>query len=564
VRARTRALKAFEEKNVAEFRAALSDSDQKERQLRQNLEKLWPADSPGRAIVVQEYAADRRTFRRLQDLLVKEIAAIEASHRQLEAELRKRSRTLSLEAFLSSPGKQPAAIHLDGYDTIKAESLVRRDPLGLDLQPDERKRLTEQMQASRELAETLERLRRGEVELNQAVRRIVSQLSPHLDEIAGKADRLYKETLDPTALRSRVAQTQKLFDDFVVAAEESKPQVVAAAKANLQKARDDLVTALPKDLQTAQGSVQQLVAKVRDLRGKWQQGKPDALTPEALANLIVDASQTVRDIRAAASQIPKVIDNVRSKTREVTAKLEAELKQEAAELLASAEGTALRADLQRYVTDVQGIESLINDVANLVTALQQNAAELPAATSSTLDIPLDQIKNTFINLEQTPRLTGDLITVRATLKSGEQVTETSIASFRVDRYGHYADLSPAVVLVKPREIAGNDNGFRFAPTLSWLYHWGPRPDDASRTAYWYRMFDPSVGIHSAFLNFNSPTSSGSAQIGLGATLGFWKNRLQFGYGVNLMARSADEGRNYYFIGSDLIGLLQAIGIAKPQ
>lgn len=561
VRARARALKAFEEKNVAEFRDALKESNSKETLLRQNLEKLWPATSPSRSIVVQEYGKDRRTFRPLQELLVKEVAAIEASHRQLEADLRKRSRTLSLEAFLTSPGKQPAAIHLDGYDTIKAESLVRRDPLGLDLQPDERSKLNEQMNASRELADTLNRLRNGEVEVNQAVRRIAAQLSPRLGAIAEEANDLYKEALESSV---RIKQTQEIFDAFLAVAEASEPRVGAAAKASLRKARDDLVKGLPKDLQAAQSSVQQLVNRVNDLRAKWQQGKPDALTPDVLANLIIDATKAVNDIRAAAAQVPQVVAGVKKQTSDAATRLEAELKQEAAKLLDSAEFAALRADLRRYVADVERIEGLIGEVTSFVTALQQNAAELPAATSSTLDIPLDQIKNTFINLEQTPRLAGDLITVRATLKDGGQASETSIASFRVNRYGHYFELSPAVVLAKPQQIAGNDTGFRFAPTLSWLYRYGPRPDDTSSPATWLRLFDPSIGIHSAFLNFNSPTSNSAAQIGLGATFALWKNRLQFGYGVNLMARSADEGRIYYFIGSDLIGLLQAVGVMKPQ
>jgi hypothetical protein len=95
-----------------------------------------------------------------------------------------------------------------------------------------------------------------------------------------------------------------------------------------------------------------------------------------------------------------------------------------------------------------------------------------------------------------------------------------------------------------------------------MYHWAPRPESTATGAGLVRTLDPSIGIHSAFLNFNSPTSSTSAQIGLGVTFALWKNRLQFGYGRNLMAKSDDEGRNYFFVGSDLIGLLQTIGIVK--
>ena len=48
----------------------------------------------------------------------------------------------------------------------------------------------------------------------------------------------------------------------------------------------------------------------------------------------------------------------------------------------------------------------------------------------------------------------------------------------------------------------------------------------------------------------------------GATLSFWKERLQLGAGVNLMGEADDDGRYYYFVGSDLISLLDMVGIGN--
>jgi hypothetical protein len=73
-----------------------------------------------------------------------------------------------------------------------------------------------------------------------------------------------------------------------------------------------------------------------------------------------------------------------------------------------------------------------------------------------------------------------------------------------------------------------------------------------------------VGIHTAFLNFDTGESSEAIQIGLGATLALWENRLQFGAGYNLMADSNDDGRYYFFVGTDLIGLLQTVGLTGRQ
>ena len=162
-------------------------------------------------------------------------------------------------------------------------------------------------------------------------------------------------------------------------------------------------------------------------------------------------------------------------------------------------------------------------------------------------------------MSTTTRQVGDTITVRATLLENKAEKDKTTVTFQVAQYGWYAELSPAVVLVKPSKLDGAYDGFRFAPTLSWINHYMPRPDDTSWYDYVLRGFQPGIGIHSAFTNF---ASNQSVQIGLGLTISLWTNRLQFGVGQNLMADSAHEGKYYYFIGSDLIGLLQSMGLAK--
>lgn len=46
--------------------------------------------------------------------------------------------------------------------------------------------------------------------------------------------------------------------------------------------------------------------------------------------------------------------------------------------------------------------------------------------------------------------------------------------------------------------------------------------------------------------------------GLGATFSLWDDRIIVGAGYNLFAEEANDGRVYYFIGSSLIPLLQAL------
>ena len=116
-----------------------------------------------------------------------------------------------------------------------------------------------------------------------------------------------------------------------------------------------------------------------------------------------------------------------------------------------------------------------------------------------------------------------------------------------------------MALVRPDQLNGAYDGFRFAPTLSWLHTYTPRPDETQWSANLCRSIEPSAGIHTAFLNFETDLGGSALQIGLGVTLSFWDKRLQLGAGTNLMADSREHGRFYYFIGTDLIGILQSLG-----
>ena len=460
-----------------------------------------------------------------------EIASIDAAHRKIESELRARRRTLSLEAFLLSPGKQAAAIHLDGYDSIKEQSLVRSDPFGLDLSAQERESLNAQIAATQTLADTLERLRRGEIALNEAVRRTLSEMSPDIAALVSEAGSL-RERLNSKELERRRSETRELVD-----------KALGSVKVALQSERDDLLAALSAE-----------AGALTD---------PALTTPLALSKVIEQTVEVAKKFEGARASLSSLAGKAEKRAGEFVQKLVDEAKAGGREALKSAEVLELRENLGDYARDVQQAASLFTKVVLLLSRVQtRGIAEMPPSTSLAFDVPLGNLRDTFINLEATPRRIGDVVALKATLKDGTKVVDTSVANFRVDRYGYYAELSPAVVLARPNKLVGGNDGFRFAPTLSWMHHWAPRPENPSTLAFGFRALDPAIGIHSAFTNFSSGTSSDSVQIGIGGTLSLWKDRLQFGLGYNLMARPPNEGRYYLFIGSDLIGLLQAVGIAK--
>lgn len=553
-------IETYEKRNTNpdEFFKARGVSEQLERDMLVKLANLWRGTDD---VTYREFSnayngePDSKNF---HVFLRQKIAALDAPHRRIEREAKARERTLVMEAFLVSPGKDPAAIHLDGYDSIKAESLRRADPLGLDLSPEELARLEKQVKSSEELARTLEQLRRGELALKDAVDKLAVQAVPEINELISAAEELAKR-LDAHTLEARRVKTKNLLNKFLAALAKQNEQLADQKKAGLQIERDWIIQALLGEAEVFRNQLRDFLTTARQLRTDWQK--------ETSSSMGVSLFRKAKGLAQSFNQMKKNYPDLATaiETR-VSNFLEESLKAASdaeMEVLKSKEVLDLRADLQQYVRDVKDISAFINKARDTASVLgTQPVPVLPATGAASLQVPLNKIKDTFIDLEQTPRMVGDFITVRATLKDGEQVLDTSLARFQVGRFGHYAEMSPAVVLVKPQQIAGTDTGFRFAPALSWMYHWAPRPEATRTGAYFVRVLDPSIGIHSAFLNFNSPTSSTSAQIGLGVTLAFWKNRLQIGYGYNLMAKSSDEGRNYFFVGSDLIGLLQAIGVAK--
>lgn len=558
VKARLELIAAYKQRDLKDFQKAASARARLEIELIDRLKALWPESDSNYSRLVDAY--DPPSFTKLQAFLGREIETIDAANRAYEEQLKKRQRTLSVEAFLSSQAKEEtatAAIHVEGYDSIKAQSLNTRDRLGLDLSPQEYERLQAQMQATQDFAAALERLRRGEATLNETVRQVRSQMAPEIGKLLEEAERLAAD-LSKQKLTARRAETQKLVEAYLDVLkttagkthDDSSKALRTQLNALLEELKaDDFVAAATNWVQTA-----------KTLRTQWEAA---AVKPDDVLKLIQQTNQAIGKFNSFRESLPARADDIEKRITAFFDTTLAELEKQSHDLAASGEAVRLRDDLRGYARDFRRVASFVQQVLALRAAEVNPVAEIPASTSAAFNVPLEDIKNTLVDLEATPRVVGDVVTVKATLKdASKKELETSVATFRMGRYGYYADLSPAVVLIKPNELAGGDDGFRFAPTLSWMHHWPPRPEETGTWASIRRSLDPAIGLHTAFTNFTSSTSNDSVQIGIGLTLSFWKNRLQFGYGYNLMARTHEEGRRYFFVGSDLIGLLQAAGIAK--
>jgi hypothetical protein len=556
VQARQRAIEAYRTGGLAEFTQAKKDAATIERSLLSKLTNIWPDGTDEYYRLEEVY--DPPHFSALQGFLQEKIAAIEAADSEFSRQVKNRRRELSLEAFLNSPGKETVAIHLEGYDLIQEGTLQRHDRFGLALSAEEKQRLNTQVKATQDLAAALERLRRNEATLNETVREIRTSLAPHIAEIIEDAEDLVRR-LDSAKLKERQKETGRLFEAYLDAVEEQNQDLFRQKIDDLKQERDKFLTNLPSEAAQFAEAVRTLIEDAKELKQNWEKA-----TPATLVQLVADTAKAATRFDQLTVRLPEMAADAHRTAAAVLEKAAAGVGAAERDILLNIpEAHALRNDLATYFVDFKTASRLVAKIAVVLQGAEiKPVAAIPDA-SLPFRVPVEDVKNTFFNIEKTPRLPGDSITIKGTLYSGEEeIIDTSSAEFLVEKLGYYAELSPAVVLIKPDELEGGDDGFRFAPVLSWMHHWAPRPEESGVFNDFSRAFDPALGIHSAFTNFNSDTSDDSIQIGLGATLSFWNNRLQGGVGYNLMADSTDQGRYYYFIGSDLIGILQTMGIVN--
>ena len=177
-----------------------------------------------------------------------------------------------------------------------------------------------------------------------------------------------------------------------------------------------------------------------------------------------------------------------------------------------------------------------------------------------IDVPVAAALDTEIDLERTGRRPGDRVALRASLvDEGEIVGEPYEMGLAVDWLGWHARLDPSVVLARPDSGLAGEANFRFGTAVSWLWSYEPRPLSRSFFDGFFRATDFSVGPHAAILPFNQDKE---VEIGLGLTAAVWNGILQAGIGWNLMSDD-DDSSLYYFVGSSLIPLVQAVGDALP-
>jgi hypothetical protein len=480
---------------------------------------------------------------------------IDATHRELEdfaQKLQQRRTKLRIEAFLSRGGDDvvPTALHVDGYDTIDAKRVAGSDRFGLMLTKSEREELVGLLEDAKDLAEALNRARNSGASLSEALGELQSDL----------ARRLTEQVRDIEAIEKTLRERDELLESTKTAFE----NFLEAAKSKLEQAGDDALQAATNDakgrleaLKANSAALAELLAVVEEtkrVRDLWRNIRAsNALeaiqASAALAERIGDAREAVRVLlQELADQLESYGKSLDKQLEDIAAAARDELKAEF--------DLHLAPQLERWKTLATQIGSKLQVVANLLgVAPQLQPVSLDLKAPGAVDIPIDDAQDTYVSLAGSPAKVGDTLEIRTSLIDGDEVETRSSAIFKVDRLGWHAVLAPAVVLVHADRLVGQSNDGGFSPALAWMLRRTPRPDEDDFWAKFSRWTEWGIGFHSVLLNFDPDNDT---EIGLGLSGGLWRDKLIFGVGYNLMADSSDEGRIYYYVGSSLIPLLQAL------
>jgi hypothetical protein len=480
------------------------------------------------------------------------VTELNESYVEFEEDVKKQSVGLRLEAWLHQGGTL-TPVHVPGYDSLEEGRIQVLDRWGLDLSPTEQSKLDDEVARTYAAAKRANEVLRGEKQLVEALAETVSE---ELKSTIADIDALIK-MYSKGQLRSRLRKLHDESKEFWSAIQTKADGLQGQAKDDLDDLPNDFELWMKKEASSVQ-TILDLLAEFSSLRDRWK-----GLSFAEFAKTFEDTIRALKKLKSV--NWPDLVSDA-----EKAAVAFLDGKSQAwdgaaftalTEVRDSPEGVAFFASVAEIYKDLGSVVTKVTEIREKVDKLMggvKGKGVLLTTVPESLLVPLSELKDTKIDLFRTARSNGDQLTVRATrFKAGDQVDQTA-AEFKVRRFGWYAELSPAVVLVKPRNLAGDNDGYRFAPTLSWLHHYVPRPGE---TTDWINALQPSIGIHAAFLSFDTDTSD-AVQVGLGATAALWDGRLQAGIGYNFMADTGDEGRIYYFVGTDLIGLLQSIGVGN--
>lgn len=543
-----RALPAKERKNShesAEFAKAVAEYGGLRSEF--NLLPIWEDGTFPEEEV--EPAFEDKTYAVVGVLLQREIDLAKAAMQQTIDETDKHTASLKLAAFLESSKGDVTPIHLNGYDLYPNKEVKLKD--GYVMDADARKAFEEQYSQTVELARQVEKVRTGESSLNDAL--LASGISS-LKEIKERIDS-FKPLLEtdwPATFTTLQKELAELNSDLA----KTLKKYGKDEEAVLKRSISSVSTALSADLSLAE--IKDIVAQATALTQEWKTVKPETLVD--VFNRTVQLKARASKLAASAKTIKlaetsKTLDNLRDSLANRPSEISDEIWKE---YRPQVEQSQSYLHIQKLCRQFQSLRQFVQDAPDMLGFTDSDGplkAKLNAPEIK--EVPLAEAPDTKIELPRTSRMPGDRVFVTAALKVGDTEVMKSDSRFVVKYFNWHPHLSANVILTKAANPKSNyDGDYKFEPSVSWVFRYYPR-DTSNILKSLAKFFQPGFGLHAAFLDQNVQKET---EIGIGGTVSFWDDRVVTGFGINLMNNS----KGYFYIGSDLISLLQGGGARKES
>lgn len=486
-------------------------------------------------------------FAKVGALLQSKLKEADEVYQQTVEQAKRNAASMRLQAFLETPNGSPSAIHLEGYDSLNKKDIHVKNPFVLDA--DDRTAFDSQFNQVADFSRQISRLRTGEISLNTALQASGAQSLQHLGDLIRRFDPLVKEGVPALA-----ARVDKEVEDFLLQAQKLAEKRGGQDIAPLRSEGEKLVAALEKG-KSISGFLQ-LAKNIEKLRLEWATMKPEAL-PATIAETADTLSEATNLVTGASSatviDFKNEIDSSLSDLRTRPAALPEDLWQDILALLKKPNTLATAKGL---ANDLTAAKEFASDVVSSLQFAQIAPMNAKIRTPESFDVPIEQASGTRLELQRTSRILNDRISVTGILNAGDKEISRTEGSFVVREFGWHSVLAPSVVVARSITTTSSfDRQFRFAPAVAWLQKYYPRSTEDGPFDRLARFFQPGLGIHAAFLNQNPQTNT---EIGMGGALSFWQDRIVAGVGWDLMNNS----KSYLYVGSNLIPILQALGLGK--
>jgi len=489
------------------------------------------------------------TYGEVGKVIQTELDSTETAWKTTQDRLKQKALSLRLEAFLEKPDGDPVAIHLDNYDTLDQREAKYKDSFVLD-QADWAT-LQKQYKETVALAKQAERVRKGEASLGDSLKDTGIAGLQRLVTLGEEISPLLKENWSEVGngIARDISEAQLIVENVV---RNSALAEVGSITVQLEDMKRVALSVPP--LIEAQG----VIGELKTLHAEWR-----TVTPENLPELIEKSQGAVKKASQTFSRLDKsqfgTFQIALSSSLAMLEMRPQEIPQEVWQNINSEferQGTLrrLRELYARALAVKSFAEGLKAELALLGIKPSLSDLRVPEAR----EVLWADAPDTQIDIQRTPRSIGDRLHVISTLKMDDKGYMKSHAVFDVQQFGWHSKLAPSVILAKPFNPRSDfDRDFKFAPAVVLLRRYYPRDSGNSAWDKVSRCLEMGYGLHATFLDQNPQKE---LEVGLGVAVSFWEDRLVAGGGVNLM----DNSRTYFYIGSNLIPILQALGYGQEN